>query len=441
MGRTLTIRNLLAATALAAMISLPALGQDNGEDAAASLPTPQSIAMELFGGANSALRSGDFEGARRMLEAALDLKPGHPAILRGLYRVATSAERPLDALEVLERMADAGLGYDTANENAALAGADAARLAAVRTRFAVNLAAAGHAERAARIDRPGALIEGVAVDIETDRIFLSSVANREILMLEPFAPNDPVVFADREDGLWSVFGIAVDDRSRMVWAASGVVPQTPLEADEATGTALFAFDMTTGDLYRRYEIDGAERLADFVVRDGIVYVSDAGAPRIYVLNSTSSQLEVLVEDPRFVSLQGLALAHGALYAADYAMGIWRIDLGDHSVSQVRPGDESLIGIDGFLNTREGRLIAVRNGVTPHQVMAIDLDATGRAVANVDIILRGHSDMAGETEPTLIDLADGRGWLVANAAWPLFPEDGSVPDTPRPATIILEIDLP
>ncbi len=41
----------------------------------------------------------------------------------------------------------------------------------------------------------------------------------------------------------------------------------------------------------------------------------------------------------------------------------------------------------------------------------------------------------------LDLADGRGWLVANAAWPLFPEDGSAPDQPRPATVILEMELP
>ncbi|WP_417483069.1 tetratricopeptide repeat protein [Maricaulis sp.] len=436
-----SIRNLLAATGLAALIALPAMAQDNGANAGATAPTPQSIAMELFAGANTALRSDDYESARRMLEAALDLKPGHPAILRGLYRVAQQAERPDDALDVLERMAAAGLSYDTADEAGWLAVTDSQRFAAINQQLAANLAPAGQAERAARIDRPDALIEGVAIDIETDRIFLSSVAGREILMLEPFAPNEPVVFADREDGLWSVFGIAVDDRSRMVWAASGVVPQTPLAADEETGTALFAFDMTTGDLYRRYEIEGAERLGDFVVRDGMVYVADAGAPRIYVLNSLSGQLELLVEDPRFVSLQGLALAHGALYAADYAMGIWRIDLGDHSVSLVRPGDESLIGIDGFLNTREGRLIAVRNGVSPHQLMAIDLDAAGHAVANVDVLLRGHRDMTDDTEPTLVDLADGRGWLVANAAWPLFPEDGSAPDEPRPATIILQFRLP
>lgn len=436
-----TVRNVLAATGLAVLLAMPALGQAASVEDGPAEPTPQSIAMELFGGANTAMQAGDYEAARRMLEAALDLKPAHPAILRGLFRIAMYAERPGDAFDVLERIADAGLSYDTSETAAVLGEADPERLAAIQQRFAANLAPAGHAERAAVINRPDALIEGVAVDIETDRIFLSSVANREILMLEPFAPNEPIVFADRSSGLWSVFGIAVDDRSRLVWATSGVVPQTPLTEGEETGTALFAFDLTTGDLYRRYEIDGAARLGDFVVRDGTVYVSDGAAPRIYVLNSVSGQLEVLVEDPRFVSLQGLALAHGALYAADYAMGIWRIDLGDHSVSQVRPGDESLIGIDGFLNTREGRLIAVRNGVTPHQVMAIDLDETGRAVEHVDIVLRGHPDMTGDTEPTLIDLADGRGWLVANAAWPLFLEDGSAPAEPRPATVILEMELP
>jgi hypothetical protein len=434
-----TMRKFLAATGLAALLAMPALGQ-SGDDAAAP-PTPQSIAMELFGGANTALRTDDFEAARRMLEAALDLKPGHPAILGGLFRIAMYAGRPDDAFNVLERLADAGLGYDTAEAATILREADAERFAAIERRFTANLAPAGHAERAAVIDRPDALIEGIAVDIETDRIFLSSVADREILLLEPFARNEPIVFADRSDGLWSVFGIAVDDRSRMVWATSGVVPQTPMAEDEQAGTALFAFDLITGDLYRRFQIEGAERLGDFVVRDGIVYVSDAAGPRIYVLDSISGQLRLLVEDPRFVSLQGLALAHGALYAADYAMGIWRIDLGDHSVSQVRAGADSLIGIDGFLNTRDGRLIAVRNGVAPHQVMAINLDADGRAVEHVEIILRGHADMAGDTEPTLIDLADGRGWLIANAAWPLFPEDGSLPDEPRPATVILEMELP
>ncbi|WP_300529683.1 tetratricopeptide repeat protein [Maricaulis sp.] len=430
------MRQFFLSAALAAGLAVPALAQDD-----APVVTQQTVSMELFGLANQALQAGDFEAAKRALEAVRDLKPGHPAVLNGLVTVARRAEHPEDALTALEAMDAAGLTYDLTRVEAWLSEADPDRFAAVRAALAANGEPVGRAERAAVIDRPGALIEGVAVDIETDRIFLSSVAEREILLLEPFAPNDPIVFADREDGLWSVFGIAVDDRTRMVWAASGVVPQTPMEDGEAEGTALFAFDLMTGDLYRRYEIDGAVRMADFVVRDGMVYVADAGAPRIYVLNSISGELELLVEDPRFVSLQGLALTRGALYAADYSTGLWRIDLGDRSVSLVRPGDASLIGIDGLLNTRDGRIVAVRNGAAPHQMMAIDLDREGREVESTEVLLRGHADMTGGTEPTLVDLADGRAWLVANAAWPLFPEDGSVPESERPYTVILEMDLP
>ena len=424
-------------TALAAALVLQAQvpAQDN------EAPTPQTVATELFAMANAYIGQGDHEAARRSLEAALALKPAHPAILRGLFVVARRAGNADDAFDALDRFVTAGLTFDPSSAEALLREADAPRYEVLLAALDANTSATGRAEVFARVNAPDALIEGVAMDIETDRLFLSSVARREILLLEPFARDEPIVFADQNDGLWSVFGLAVDDRTRMVWAASGVVPQTPMAEGEPEGTALFAFDLMTGDLYRRYEIDGAQQMADFVVRDGIVYVSDSRAPRIYVLNSVSGELEVLAEDPRFVSLQGLALSRGALYAADYATGIWRIDLGDGGVSLVRPGDASLIGIDGLLNTRDGRLVAVRNGARPHQMMTIDLNSEGTAVESTEVLLRGHSSMTEGTEPTLVDLADGRAWLVANGAWPLFPEDGSEPDQQRPATVILEMDLP
>ncbi|WP_300543931.1 hypothetical protein [Maricaulis sp.] len=433
----MTLRFPICLAVLASVAAAPALAQDDEQPA-----TPQTVAMEMFGLANQALESEDHETARRLLEAALDLKPGHPAVLRGLLTVALRAGHAGDAFHALERMADAGIAYDPSRAAELLRSADAARYEALADRLGVNGEAVGSAEVVARIDRSGALIEGVAVDIETDRLFLSSVSGREILMLEPFARDEPVVFADREDGLWSVFGLAVDDRSRLVWAGSAATDQTPLDEGESGGTALFAFDLVTGELYRRYEIDGAVQIADFVVRDGIVYASDSQAPRVYALNDISGELELLAADPRFVSLQGVALARGALYVADYATGLWRIDLGDGGVSLVRAGDESLIGIDGLRQTRDGRLLAVRNGTRPHQVMAIDLDDSGHAVAATEILLRGHPHMGGETgEPTLIDPADGRAWLVANAAWPFYSanEDDRPAGGPAP-TVILEMDL-
>ena len=436
----MNMRQLLISGLAGLLVSAAASAQDAATETPAD-PTPQSIAVEMFGAANTAMQAGDHETARRLLEAALDLKPDHPAILRGLLTVALRAERPDDAFHALERMAAAGIAFDPENAAELLNRSDAARFAEVRARLAANAEPVGSARIAASVTRPDALIEGVAVDIETDRLFLSSVTGREILMLEPFARNRPEVFADREDGLQSVFGLAVDDRLRLVWAASGHVPQTPLGEDEEPQTGLFAFDLMTGDPYDSYMIEGAGQIADLVVRDGMVYASDSRVPRVYVLRDPGAELEVLSEDPRFVNLQGVALSRGALYVADYAMGIWRIDLGDGSASLLRAGSESLIGIDGLLNTRDGRLVAVRNGVSPQQVMIIDLAPDGRSVAGTEVLLRGHAAMTGNTEPTLIDLADGRAWLVANAAWPLFPEDGSEPETERPATVILEMDVP
>lgn len=429
------MRSTACLAAAFALLTSPLLAQETE-----TAPTPQSLAVDIFAQANDAVGAGDFETARRLLEAALDIKPGHPAVLRGLVTVAVRADRPDDAFDALERMVAAGVSADISHAADALQAADAGRFEALQTALARLVAPAGTAEIAARIDRPDALIEGVAVDIETERLFLSSVADRQILMLEPFDRTRPQVFADRDDGLWSVFGLAVDDRSRLVWAASGTVDQTPLGPEEEGGTALFAFDLMGGGLYRSYTIEGAGQIADFTVRDGTVYASDSQAPRVYVLDDMNSQLRVLAEDPRFVSLQGVALSHGALYVADYALGIWRIDLGDGSASLLRAGEESLIGLDGLAATRDGRLIAVRNGATPHQVMAIELDRDGRAVAGVEVLLRGHPSMGENTEPTLIAVADGRGWLVANGAWPLFPADGSQPDAPRPPTVVLEMDL-
>ncbi|WP_297736026.1 hypothetical protein [uncultured Maricaulis sp.] len=429
------------AITLAAILTSLATGSAPAQDTEAEAPTPQSIALEMFAEASNSLRAGDTETARRLMLAALDIKPAHPAVLRALVTIATRAERADDAFTALDWTVEAGLTFEPADETLnLLEAADTDRLSTIMAALAANGEPVGAGEVVARIDRPDALIEGVAVDIETDRIFVSSVAAREILLLEPFARDEPVVFADRDDGLWSVFGLFVDDRTRMLWAASGTVPQTPLEAGEADGTALFAFDMITGDLHRRYTIDGAVQMADFVVRDGSAYISDSQAPRVYRLDNVSGELEVLAEDPRFVSLQGVALARGALYVADYSLGIWRIDLMDGSASLVRASDISLIGIDGLRQTRDGRLIAVRNGARPHQVMAIDLDPTGREVANVEVLLRGHPSMQGNTEPTLVDLADGRAWVVSNAAWPLFPADGAVSEEARPATAIVELDL-
>lgn len=401
---------------------------------------PQEAATAMAAEAGRAAQAGDWEAARRALEGALALKPQHPAYLSGLVRIGLNTGDTDLIFETLERMAEAGIAVTLSN----LGDADESlrvmqpdRYAALDAAMARLRSPEGEAEREATIAYDG-LIEGLAMDIETDRLFLSSVSGREVLLVEPFDREAYSVFADADDGLQSVFGMAVDSRNRVLWVTTGVLPQTGLPEGETGDTALVALDLITGDVYRRYTIEGADRMADVAVRDGIVYVTDSGANRIYRLQTLNSDLELLSDDPRFASLQGLALAQGGLYVADYALGLWRVDLDDGAATLVRSGSESLIGIDGLGATRDGeRLIAVRNGMNPHQVFAIDFAPRGHAVSGTEVLLRGHADFG---EPTLVDVEDGRIWLVANSPWGLFPDDGTGPTGTIDPLVVLEIDL-
>jgi len=430
------IRSLTAAILLAA--SPAALFAQEEDAPAAFAPFETSVALRTE--ARRALEAGDYEAARRAMQAASGLQPGSPAILLGMAQIALTSGDDELLLSSLEATAAAGIYFDLSRlgeNDARLRETFPDRYAEMDALFARHSGPAGEAERVLRVDVPDSLIEGVAVEIETDRIFLSDVVGRQILVVEPFDRSSADVFADAEDGLQSVFGIVSDDVNRVIWAATGALPQTPLEEGETANTALIAFDMITGDVYRRYEYEGAERIADIVTRDGIVYAVDSGANRIYQLNSISGQLRLLSDDPRFASLQGAALADGALFVSDYGLGLWRVDLADGTALQVRPGDESLIGIDGLSATRDGRLIAVRNGMAPNAVFAIDLAEDGVSVAGTEILLRNHADFG---EPTLVDVQDDRIFLVANAPWALWPNDGGGPTEAVPPLVVLEYDL-
>lgn len=427
---------MIRSLAALCLLSSAAFAQDAPPDPLAPFETSRMLRME----AARAAEAGDYEAARRSLSAARALQPGHPGILLGLAQIGMASGDDEGLLGALEAVAEAGIAFDLSRlgeNDARLRETWPDRYAALDGLLARHTGEAGYAERAAQIALPDSLIEGIAVEIETDRIFLSDIVGRKVWVVEPFDRSAAQVFADAGDGLQSVFGLASDDVNRVIWAATGTLPQTPLEEGEAATTALVALDMITGDIYRRYEMEGADRIADLVTRDGMVWAVDSGANRIYQLSSLSGSLEILSEDPRFGGLQGAALADGALYVADYALGLWRVDLADGTAQQVRPGTESLIGIDGLAATREGRLIAVRNGVSPHAVIAIDLSADGLGVADTEILLRNHADFG---EPTLVDVQDDRVFFVANAPWALWPEDGSGPTEAVPPTVILEYDL-
>ncbi|WP_429910651.1 hypothetical protein [Glycocaulis sp.] len=383
---------------------------------------------------------GDWAGAAEANAAALALQPGHFGLLTNAVALTANGGDMDGAFEALDALARAGFSLDLAAASgleAALEEHAPSRLAALRERMAQNLAPVGRAERYLSTPLPDALVETFAVDIDAERLYLGTVADASIYAVRLDDPRNPERLAGPEDGMGSVYGMALDGRNRILYAATARTALTPEGVPGERETALIAFDLFTGEISVRHTIAGAGRFSGVVVQDGIVYASDSVEGRIYTLTAPRNVLEVYAEDSRFASLQGLAVAQGALWVVDYATGLWRIDPVSREASRVEVLEGSLIGFDGLTIDSYGELYGVRNGVQPHGVFHIALDAWGQQ-ATVRPVLTGHPDF---DEPTTAHVSDGRLFVLANAQWELFPEDGSPPQRERRDPVILFMPVP
>lgn len=403
----------------------------------ASAQTPFETSLSLREQTREAARVEDWHAAQRTNNAALALQPGHPGLLNNAIILANRAGDNEAVFDALQEKATRGLGFDLSGLSNlyALRQANAGRLSAIETRLARNVEPVGDAREVANPPLADALIEALAVDSETERLYLGSVADRRIYLNESYAPDEAEIFAGEDAPIGSIFGLAIDRMSGRLYAAEGFVPQTPLNDGEQAYTALLALDMDTGEIINRYTIEGAERMGDVVVRDGAVYVSDAQAGRIYRLPNPSADLEVFAEDDRFSSLQGLVATRGAVYVADYALGIWRIDpVTRQAHLMATPDSASFIGLDGMDVDRAGRVYVVRNGAAPFGVFELTLDTDGTP-NGLEPVLIGDERLG---EPTTVRLTDGRAFVIADAPWALFPEDGSERESARPNPVILAV---
>lgn len=388
----------------------------------------------------AAAAAEDWEAARRTNEAALALQPGHAGLLNNALLIAGFAGDVDGQFHALERRAGVGLAFDPAGYDgaSALREADPERFAALEAAFAAIAAPAGDARRVAEPPLKDALIEALAVDSETERLFLGSVADRRIYRVEPYAPQEAEVFAGEDDPIGSVFGLAVDRRHGRLYAATGALEGvTPLGEGEALGTALLAFDLETGDLIETYAIDGAGRIGDVSVRDGVVLAADAEAGRIYRLNGPDAELELYAEDPRFESLQGVISTRGAVFVVDYALGLWRIDPVERAASLMAPPPgASLIGLDGLAVDRAGRVFVIRNGAAPRGLFELEFDFDNHLTA-LTPVLTGDERLI---EPVTVRLTDGRAFLINDAQWRFFEGESADPAA-RNHPQILSVALP
>ncbi len=393
---------------------------------------------KLLAEAAAAKQAGDNNAFIAKLESARALRPDYPRVLLNLARGYAAAGRTGDALAQLRALADMGLVFNIAADSALAPLRDTPAFAALIEAFAANARPVPASDEAAwAVADVTGIIESVAIHPQTLETFFGDVRNRCIWYRDTSGPHGVLKrFSAEADALDGVFAVKIDAARGTLWASCSALPEITGYTETDKGRAFLAeYDLATRKLRSKHPLpaDGrAHVLGDFALAaDGALYVTDSFAPVIWRLAPGASTLEKWLEHGDFVSLQGIAFAAGAaLYAADYANGLWRIDAATRTASLLSaPAGSTLFGVDGLYSV-PGGLVAVQNGVNPQRVLRLDLDEAGAPV-RTKVLLAGHAAMS---DAALGQIVNGHLHFVANSGWSLFESPGASP-APRNVVIL------
>lgn len=393
--------------------------------------------------ARKAYQQKDYQSFLANMKLAAQLRPNHPRLMFNLAAGYALTGNQTEALEWLNKMTAMGLVFPADKESDFDSIKGSTEFQSVLKNIEHNKLPVINGGAAFTLHEKGFIPEGIAYDPSTQTFYLGSVYKRKIVGVNK--QGEARDFATAQDGLWSVMGMKVDARRRLLWVASAAHPQmSNYDPAENGSTGLFKFDLRSGKLLKKYLLTKDSKnhwFGDLVLNArGDVFTTDSVTPAIYSISLGKDELEMFLVDPAFVNLQGLDFtADGKhLFVADYAKGLFVIDLATKKVFSLEQApDITLLGIDGLYSYR-GTLLAVQNGINPPRLVRLFLD---RARTRVERLTTLAANDPIFDEPTLGVLVKDNFYLIANSQWGAIDEKGRLaPAEKLKEPVVLKVRL-
>lgn len=383
--------------------------------------------------AGEAQKAGNLPLAIEKLEAVRAMRPDYPRVLIALARAYTAAGQPDAALAALESAASRGIAGDVTKDPGLAALGGHPGFTRVARQLTDNATPRGVVATAQELPAQSGIIESAVVDSQ-GRWFFGDVRNRCIWTRS--AEGALARFSAEKDALLGVFGLVIDEKRGALWAGVSAVPECRnYDAATEKGRACLAeFDLTTGAFRRSLQIPraGGEHVLGSLRlgADGSLFATDSASPVIWRVAPGASQIEAWLESSDFGSLQGLAFSEdgATLFVADYANGIWSIDVATKHRELLRPADDTtLFGIDD-LHLHRGALIGVQNGLVPARIIRVTLSG---ASARAETIAQGRPHMHDSATGAILD---GNFHFIGDSGWTLHERAKEQP-APRDVHIL------
>ncbi|MDZ4806165.1 MAG: SMP-30/gluconolactonase/LRE family protein [Candidatus Eisenbacteria bacterium] len=387
--------------------------------------------------AMTAYRVGDIKSYALGLARADSLLPGQPALKR---RMAGALARlgQYDAAAVwLTRLAamDVRSNLEADKDLESLRGRP--EYAAASARLAALDRPISSSRKSGELPEKGLITEGIAWDERAGRIFVSSVHQRKIVSLdqgEQYATWAPAP----GESLLAPLAMTVDRDNQSLWVTTAAIPEMiGFDSNMEGRCELRRLDLKTARTLGAWSIPDTGRdhnLNDLVLDGrGRLFLSDSQSGAIYRLaNADDQALEIFLPRGSFGSPNGLAVSSddSRLYVADYTLGIYVVDMAAEisgaasgAINRLAAPDSlCLNGVDGLVAIKDG-LVLIQNGISPHRIVRLTLDPTGRRVTSVLTLDRDNPEW---DEPTLGVLIDQELFYNARSQWGRVLPGGGMP---------------
>ncbi|HEV7373133.1 MAG TPA: hypothetical protein VGN95_00290 [Pyrinomonadaceae bacterium] len=393
--------------------------------------------------ARKAYQEKDYTAFLENMKVAAQMRPNHPRLMYNLAAAYALTSHQDEALQWLGKMAEMGLVFPADKDGDFDSIKSSTAFQTILKRIEINKSPVTSSVPAFTVHEKGFIPEGVAYDPLAETFYLSSVYKRKIVSINK--KGEARDFATERDGLWSVMGMKVDAARRLLWVATAAHSQMSNYQEEDNGkTGLLKFDLRTGKLIKKYLLPNKPRphwLGDLVINSrGDVFTSDSISPAIYVVPHQTDELELFLEDAQFSSPQGLSFTPDEkhLFMADYAKGIFLIDLQTKKLANLQPAPNiTLLGLDG-LYSYKGSLIGVQNGINPARLVRLSLSRDMSRIERLETIEANNPLF---DEPTLGVLVKDTFYLIANSQWGMIDEKGQLaPAEKLKEPVVLKIKL-
>jgi sugar lactone lactonase YvrE len=420
--------------------------RDSRGQASSVKPMPVRDAYETHLKAASAARTvGDWATVRRHAAAVDTLFNGNPSALMAVARAAARLGDTAEALAIVRDVVASGVVRNLSGDAELASLRPLAEWPRLVSANESNKKSVGSIRALFALPSIDFLAEDVVWDKSRDRFLVSSVRRGAIVAVNRDGGISELVSAGKP-GTWGMFALAIDSVTSRLWATTVAMSHFDgyLPADSGK-SAVLRFDLGTGALQKRYDLPVTKRGGSpgdiAIAPNGSLYISDSRSGVIYAIEAGVDSLVVLVPEGTFMSPQGPAVSPDGktLYVADYIRGLARVDLESGAVHWIRHSrNVALSGIDGLTTDGPRTLIAIQNGVFPHRILRLSLDASAGSITSAEVLAQDTSIIR---EPTHGLIMGEEFYFIANSGWDGFGDDGALRKdhglTP-PAVVALKI---